>query len=497
MGGGPLSSHKFAGVMSRGTDQDTPPISHGTVRRRPTPVAVLLCLLSFAAFYAAQRAAQVTMLDLDVYRAEGWAIRTGADLYDMRATVHGLSATYPPFAALLFVPLTWLDLDATRIAVNLVNLTLVVALVHLSLRLIGRRPPRIPLPALTFAGAALAVWCEPVWTTLRYGQVNLLLAVLVLWDLSRRADHRWAGIGIGVAAGIKLTPALFAVLLAVADSCSAPRGCARASRVERVPEAGAGRGRHVRRDGRTGRAAGAARLAALLDRDHLRREPGGRGRVDGQPVAARGRGPRPAHRRPRWLLALAAVVVVGCAGLAIAVAALLAGDRLSHAPAWAAVSCGVTALLVSPVSWSHHWVWAVPLVLLLVAEAMRRRERRWTVGAVAAGVLFQSFALWLVPHDAGSPELDQNLTQMALSASYPLAGVAFLAAAAVVTARAWLLRPPVLAPVTGLVHQVRSVAGSSPIAGRPEISPSGGAVGLRPGAAQPLDGDFLSGRAGR
>ncbi|NEB80158.1 DUF2029 domain-containing protein, partial [Streptomyces sp. SID14478] len=177
--------------------------------RRRVPAALGVCLLSFVGFWIAQRAAHVSMIDLLVYRAEGATVREGGNLYALRATHARLPTTYPPFAALLFTPLTLLDVPTLRAAATVANLALLVAFVHLSLRLV-RRHARVEHALWVAAGA---VWCEPVWTTLRYGQVNLLLAVLVLWDLTRQPGHRWAGVGIGVAAAIKLTPALFAVFL--------------------------------------------------------------------------------------------------------------------------------------------------------------------------------------------------------------------------------------------------------------------------------------------
>jgi hypothetical protein len=84
------------------------------------------------------------------------------------------------------------------------------------------------------------------------------------------------------------------------------------------------------------------------------------------------------------------------------------------------------------------------MVMLLGAEAIRRHDRRWTIGAVAAGVLFYSFALWMVPHGDGTRhELNQSVGEMALSAVYPVAGAVFLTVAGVVTASAWRRRPPV------------------------------------------------------
>lgn len=414
----------------------TQSIARAHVAQRPVLVAAVLCLVSFTGFWVAQRAANVSMIDVMVYRAEGWAVRTGADLYELRATYARLPNTYPPFAALVFTPLTLVGVGTMRTLTTLTNLGLLLALVHLSLRLLGR-PLTLPRPAAVLALAALAVWCEPVWTTVRYGQVNLLLAVLVLWDLTRRADHRWAGAGIGLAAGMKLTPALFAVFLAVAGAVLAWR------RVRR----GAPAWNPVLRRALVAVAAFAATVAVtavVLPRDSrtywtrvlfAADRPGYAEQTANQSL--RGVVARALHTDAPtgWWLAL--VALVAAAGLASAVAALLAGERrLRHANAWAAVACGVTALLVSPISWTHHWVWAVPMVMLLAAEARDRGSRVWTAGAVLAGLVFCSFAVWVVPHGPGRPELRQSVGEMLLSGLYPAAGAVFLVVAGTVSARA-------------------------------------------------------------
>jgi hypothetical protein len=405
------------------------------VLQRPNLIAAAVCLMSFAGFWLAQRAAHVSMLDLLVYRAEGWAARNGEGLYDMRVTYARLPATYPPFAALLFMPLTWLEVGQMRDLAVVGNLVLLVTLVHLSLRLLGR-PCRLPRVAVSLAVAAVAVWCEPVWTTLRYGQINLLLAVLVLWDLTRRNGHRWAGFGTGLAAGIKLTPALFAVFLALAGI---------ALGWQRLRRGGSAWNVHLRRSAVAAATfAGTVVLTALVLPHDSRRfwtqvvfaaDRVGHGEETGN-QSLRGFLARALHDAAPgnpWLISAA---VAGCAGLAVAVAAQLAGDRLPHASAWAAIACAVTALLISPVSWSHHWVWGVPMVLLLAAEATRRRDARWAAGAVLSGVLFSSYLPWLVPHGGLRPELHQSGGEMLLSAVYPALGAAFLAVAGAVSVRA-------------------------------------------------------------
>ncbi|MCC3654156.1 glycosyltransferase 87 family protein [Streptomyces sp. S07_1.15] len=471
------------------------------IRGRPLLTTLACCLLSFALFWCAQRLANVTMIDLMVYRAEGWAARAGADLYAMRATESRLPNTYPPFAALLFMPLTLLGVEEMRALATAGNLALLVVLVHLTLRLVGR-PLWWPRPAVALALASAAVWSEPVWTTLRYGQINLLLAVLVVWDLSRRpgdAGYRWAGLGIGIAAGLKLTPALFAVLLAVAGTVRGwqrLRG-RRTGRPDRTGRAGlAGRPGGTGGTGRTGfwnpllRQAltacaaflGTVLLAAVaLPRDSRRfwtevmfntDRPGLVEQTSNQSL--RGVLARLLHTPDPGLWWAGAAAVVAVAGLAAGAAALLAG-----LDAWAAVACAMTALLVSPVSWSHHWVWCIPLLVLLGSETLHRSGRRvWRAATAASALLFCSYALWWVPHTPGArAELRQNGAQMLLSAGYPLCGAAFLGLTAVVAVRALRSRA---ATVAGARAGAEPAAG----AGAGAVTGAGAGAGRRQAVAK-------------
>lgn len=416
-------------------------------------IAAAACLVSFTVFWVVQRKAHVSMIDLMVYRAEGWAARTGHGLYTMLATSQHLPDTYPPFAALLFTPLTWCGVPAMRTAATAVNLGLLLVTVHLSMRLAGR-PRRMPRAAATLSVAAAAVWCEPVWTTMRYGQVNLLIAVAVLWDLTRRSGHRWAGMGIGTAAGIKLTPALFGVFLALLGAAEGYR-LLRAGRPVWNP---------ALRQAAVALAAfcATAGVAAMLlpadshrfwTRTVFEADRAGRAE-DTANQSVRGVVARALHSTDPGASWLLPAVVVGLVGLCVAVAAALAGDRLPSAPAWAGCACAATTLLVSPVSWSHHWVWCLPMTLLLGSEALRRRTPRWRAGAGLTAALFFSFVLWLVPHGPpGRPELHQDPGQMLLSAAYPIAAAAFLLVAGRQAALAlrspWPPRSPRARPAAG------------------------------------------------
>ncbi|MFF8472538.1 glycosyltransferase 87 family protein [Streptomyces sp. NPDC015414] len=373
--------------------------------RRRVPVAAGACLVSFTAFWLAQRAAHVSMIDLMVYRAEGATVRAGGDLYALRATAAHLPTTYPPFAALLFTALTLPGTAVLRTLATAGNLVLLLVFVRLSLRLVGHTRAET-----VWWVAAAAVWCEPVWTTLRYGQVNLLLATVVLRDLTRhRADGRgrWAGVGLGLAVAVKLTPALFPVFLLTTGVVARLRG-------------GDGEPwlRHAR--GAAVAFAGATLLAAaVLPYDSWRfwtdtvfRSDRVGHAEDTADQALRGVVARLLHTPDPGAAWTACAAVVTAVGLAVAVRAELRGLR-----AWAVCCCAVTALLVSPVSWTHHWVWCVPLVLLLWTRGHR-------VAAAGTALVFCAYVPWWVPHGPARPELHQNGAQMALSALY--AGTAAL-----------------------------------------------------------------------
>ncbi|MEU2238897.1 glycosyltransferase 87 family protein [Streptomyces sp. NPDC018338] len=384
-------------------------------RARPWPLATAaaVCLLSFASFWVAQRLAHVNMLDVMVYRAEGETVRAGGDLYAMRATSANLAMTYPPFAALLFVPLTLVSVPVMRTLATAGNLLLVIALVQLSLQLVRPALSRTDLWRTTLWVAAAVVWCEPVWTTLRYGQINLLIAVAVLWDLTRREGSRWAGLGIGLATAVKLTPGLFVVLLFAAGLLLWRR--------DRVWNQWLRTG--VTATGVFLATTLAVALALPADSKKFWTETlFATGRVGFAEETANqsisGVLARLMHTDSPGIWWVLTAAVMGGAAMVLAVRAALRDDK-----AVAVVICAFTALMISPISWSHHWVWCVPLLILLADRA----TRAWLVtGAVA--LAFASFALWWVPHDPGRPELDQNAGQMLLSAVYPLTATALLVA---------------------------------------------------------------------
>ncbi|AUG77476.1 transferase [Kitasatospora sp. MMS16-BH015] len=382
-------------------------------------VAAAVAVFSLLVYAVVRHLVGTSMVDMIVYRAEGAAVADGHDLYALRVTEWNLPATYPPFAAMLFVPTTWVGVGLLRVLITSGNLVLLAVLAHLSFKLTGW-PRRELRPVGVVLVTGLGVWLEPVFTTLRYGQINLALACLVLWDLTRSDGHRSKGVAIGIAAGIKLTPGLFAVYLLIT-------GRVRAALVAgftflatfaigavTLPDATWGFWTKYLYD------------SSRVGRTEI---------VDNQSI--RGAVARLMHTADPGSLATAVAALVAVAGLAAAVWAHRSEPWLPRSEAWGVCCASVTAVLISPISWTHHWWCCVPLLVLLAAEAAQERSRpaavrrlRWRPVFWATLLAFLSYAMWLVPHKG---DLDSHLPALhQLPASiYPVVGLCFLALAAV------------------------------------------------------------------
>ncbi len=333
------------------------------------------------------------MADALVYRAEGRAVlRGGADLYGFTVTEWHLPATYPPFAALLFVPTALVPVAALKAVFLAGNALLLAALVHLCARL-ADLTLRLPVFCAT---TALALWLEPVFQTVLFGQINLALACLVLWDLTRPPGARGKGTAVGVAAGIKLTPVIFIGYLLL-------RG--------RPREAGAATAAFVGTVALGALALPSASLDFWTRRLYETDRVGKVWIIDNQSLRgliARALGD-PAPGVLAWALPCAAIALTG-----LWLTARVTDER--HA----IVLTAFTALLISPISWSHHWVWCVPLIAVLLADGRTRL-------ACAVVALFTARTMWLLPHE-GDLDLRLPWWQQPLASPYPVLALALLAA---------------------------------------------------------------------
>src|SRR4051794_16782120 len=132
----------------------------------------------------------------------------GSALYAARDPATHLRFTYPPFAAVAMTPLGPLPAWVAVTVWTAASMAALAGVILLVARAVGRPAVGWRLAWLTVGALAL----EPVWQNLTFGQINLLLMLAVLVDLVH-PDRRWSGVLVGIAAGIKLTPLVFVVLL--------------------------------------------------------------------------------------------------------------------------------------------------------------------------------------------------------------------------------------------------------------------------------------------
>ncbi len=353
-------------------------------------------------------------IDLEVYRFGVQAWLGGGDMYGPLPETAAhivLPFIYPPFAALLMVPLAvvpWIVAWAGMLALSVLSLgatlyivarrlwpsgglggALSVASIALPLALAVQPGRAIDFDNPVLGGPPLAL--EPVLQTIEFGQINLLLMALVALDCLVERPKWPRGMLIGIAAAIKLTPAAFVLYFL------------------------------LRRDYRSAAvAAGSGVVATAIG---FAVAPGSSltfwlgnpaGGVSGSPfftnqtfqaVLVRAGVDGPA-RTVGWLLLSAALL-----GLAAPVI------RRAPAPLALVATAGV-ALLVSPTSWSHHWVWIAPALLVAAATAWRTRSAAWTAVTAVAGWVFV-----IAPHQqdlprAGGRELAWTATQQVVGSTY-------------------------------------------------------------------------------
>jgi len=326
------------------------------------------------------------MRDLVVYRDGGLIVRHIAPAYDgHRASPlydwtgpNGVQFTYPPFAAVVFAVASALPWTVLRWVMTLASMAALGLSVWLTFGALGYRSRPGARLGATAGISALALLTEPVQQTLGLGQVNLLLMLLITADLLTGGTlapggrtRWWHGIGIGIAAGVKLTPLIFIPYLLL---------------IRRYRQAA------------VATAAFAATVAvgyAIMPRDsgdywadrlflNANRIVflGTRGNQSLRGIATRLAGSVTSGTTP-WIAAAVLVVIAGLLSAAVLY-------RAGH-PVPAMLACALTGLLVSPLSWDHHWVWvALGLALLahLGAQARGLGRAAWWGAGTALLVVF-------------------------------------------------------------------------------------------------------------
>ncbi|WP_209707503.1 glycosyltransferase 87 family protein [Crossiella equi] len=361
-------------------------------------------------------------LDLQVYRAGGLTWLNGLSLYEPSfpkpySLDFPLPFTYPPLAAVLFAPVGLLPFWVSAVLFVLVSMLAMFT----TGAMVGKRLG-LSRDKAWYVAAVVGTVCvllEPVRETLQFGQVNLILMVMIAADCLMKKTPWPRGLMIGLAAAIKLTPLAFLLFFLL--------------RWQWKPIFVA-----------VGGFLGFGLLGFALSPGNSVQywfstltDPG---RI-GSPVYANNQSVRGVISRVGFdnsVLWLALALLVAALS-ALAVHRLRAVGHDLHA----LLVVAAAGLLASPVSWSHHWVWIAPAVVLLVVRFVQKpaaRVRLLLIG-IPTAVVFGVGGHQLVPKSEDK-ELTWSVGQQLLGNSYVLAAVLFIVLSCVYALRLRPAGPP-------------------------------------------------------
>ena len=316
----------------------------------------------------------------------------GGDLYSWYANPgqHLWPFTYTPLAAWVIAPLTWMSYQSATVLLIAATPLCAAVTAYAVLRQLAVAPQmaRTLAPWLALIGV---IALEPFPKTMEYAQVNAILMALVAVDLFLVPERsRWRGALSGLAAAIKLTPAVAILVLLARREWRAAATMA-------------------------GSAVGLTLLAALAAPAESWEfftsamwDPGRAGFADYsgnqnlKGAIARG------LPESTWNLTWAA-----CSLLAVVAAWFLCRrlDQLRGAGGAAGgpgqddgliLSLQISVvmalgLLISPISWSHHWVWCLPVLMSVAAATWRWRSTALGVAGAAGFLVFILAMQWWFP----------------------------------------------------------------------------------------------------
>ena len=293
-------------------------------------------------------------VDLHVYLGGAGALDHPGTLYSYvyadQTPDFPLPFTYPPFAALVFYPLHLLPFGFVAFCWQIGIMAALYGVVRVSQRLLGQADGARPTALLW---TAVGIWIEPLRSTFDYGQVNVILVLAVL---CAAYSSRWwlSGLLVGLAAGVKLTPAVTGLYFLGMRRW----GAAIFSAVVFLATVGLSiavigqQARYYFTD-----LLGDARRIGPIGTSFNQSWRGGISRILGHDA---GYGP----------LVLAAIAVT-------AVLTVLAwralGTDADRDRLGSLLVVQLFGLLISPISWTHHWVWLLPLMIWLIHGPWRAR----------------------------------------------------------------------------------------------------------------------------
>jgi alpha-1,2-mannosyltransferase len=350
-------------------------------------------------------------VDLSTYLLGG-AHAHSSDLFTVTLPTDHLGFTYPPFSALLFWPFAHIPVRVCELAFSWLNLAAVLALVVVCLRAVCASMEKRTVLWWALVLLVPVILLDPMRQTFLLGQVNIILTLIVVADMTLDLPLP-RGLLVGLAAAIKVTPIIVIPYLfltrqgrsglrAVGSFCAAALAAAAVS----APNSWSYWTHYIKDPTRAG-------MLSWIGNQGLI---GAFERMAGRVVTT-----------PTTFLIVA---TVGGLGLAIAAVAY----RRSS-PVLGLLVVEATESLANPVSWSHHFIWVGLLVAWLALAEDRPRHGEWW--ALAVAVLFWSAPPWWAPHGPGIVFAGRGWL-IPLSDAYVLLFIVVIAATAV---RVW--RSPV------------------------------------------------------
>ena len=294
--------------------------------------------------------------------------------------------TYTPLAAWIISPLTRLSYQSATVLLVIATPLCTAVATHVVLRRsgVGPRTSHSLAPWIALIGV---IALEPFPKTMEYGQVNAILMALVAVDLLAIPGHsKWRGALSGLAAAIKLTPAVAILVLLVRREWRAAATM-------------------------VGSAVGLTVLAGLFAPTETRQfftwamwDPGRAGFADysgNQNLkGAIARALPESAWNPTWAVCSLLTVVAAwflCRRLDRLREADDKADDIGPILTLQGSVVMVLGLLISPISWSHHWVWCLPTLMSVGAAAWRWRSTVLGVAGVAGIAVFVLAMQWWFP----------------------------------------------------------------------------------------------------
>lgn len=360
-------------------------------------------------------------IDLQVYRFAVDVWFGSGDIYGplpMTDVDLELPYIYPPFAILPAIPFALLPMTPAFVLLFALNIVAIAGTLYLVGRRVWPSGGTRGAVLIAVAGLSLSLTLEPVRDTFSFGQINLLLMGLVAADCLARAPRWPRGLLIGIAAAIKLTPAVFVLYFL------------------------------ARKDYRAALVAGITGLAATALGFLTSFSASVEYWVGGMGDTARITGST--YRANQTVTAALArlgidepLLTVLVALVVLALLVLVARTIRYSGPATAFALVGTFLVLASPTSWSHHWVWIVPGSVVMLAATARAfgegARHRWPLAAATGAtiLLFVIAPFHYLPgnHDwtVGEPDIELTWSplQHLVGDTYILAGIAWIVGCAI------------------------------------------------------------------